>query len=381
MADIRLDTVVSTVDALMGGAMDPGRLPAALDSLRGLFNGSKACLAGFGPDVSPTDAVATNPDPTLQELICSEFRQDYAGWADRVRRVPVGEVFSDDALFGPERLRGSRMWRDWMAPQDMYDGLTCRLLGRDAAFWFVDVRRGRRQEAFGTAEMTLLDRLAPVLRRVAEIRLHLDGMAVQRDESRAMLDRLSIGMALVTDDLRLVYANAPAEALLAAPRGALGLRQGHITAHRAADHRRLRAAVGVVTASRADPVAAGGVPILVHGGEEAASAVSVCVMPARPGPSDGKNRRAFLAFRPLAERASGQAVIQRLFDLTQVEARFADALSGGATLAQAAERLGIRISTARTHLGRIFRKTETHQQSQLVSVLKDATLPLRRAEP
>lgn len=61
-----------------------------------------------------------------------------------------------------------------------------------------------------------------------------------------------------------------------------------------------------------------------------------------------------------------------LFDLSPSEARLAAALSGGRTLAEAAAGLGITVKTARTYLERVFQKTVTRQQSELVALLKSA---------
>ncbi len=61
-----------------------------------------------------------------------------------------------------------------------------------------------------------------------------------------------------------------------------------------------------------------------------------------------------------------------LFDLTPAEARLAGGLAAGATLAETAVSQGIQVTTARSYLGQILRKTGTHQQSQLVALLKSA---------
>ncbi|RGP36464.1 helix-turn-helix transcriptional regulator [Pseudotabrizicola alkalilacus] len=61
-----------------------------------------------------------------------------------------------------------------------------------------------------------------------------------------------------------------------------------------------------------------------------------------------------------------------LFDLSPSEARLAAALSAGRTLAEAAAEVGITVKTARTYLERVFQKTVTHQQSELVALLKSA---------
>jgi DNA-binding CsgD family transcriptional regulator len=66
------------------------------------------------------------------------------------------------------------------------------------------------------------------------------------------------------------------------------------------------------------------------------------------------------------------AILMGLFDLTPSEVKLAIALATGSTLQQAAIDASIQLSSARTYLDRIFRKTGTHQQSQLVALLKSA---------
>jgi DNA-binding CsgD family transcriptional regulator len=63
-------------------------------------------------------------------------------------------------------------------------------------------------------------------------------------------------------------------------------------------------------------------------------------------------------------------ILDALFDLSPSEARLALALASGHTLKQAAADSGIQFSTARSYMESVFRKTGTHQQSQLVALLK-----------
>jgi DNA-binding NarL/FixJ family response regulator len=70
-------------------------------------------------------------------------------------------------------------------------------------------------------------------------------------------------------------------------------------------------------------------------------------------------------------------ILTGLFDLTPAEVRLATALAKGLNLKMAAAEAGLQFSTVRTYLNRIFRKTGTNQQSQLVALLKSAH-PLRR---
>ena len=66
------------------------------------------------------------------------------------------------------------------------------------------------------------------------------------------------------------------------------------------------------------------------------------------------------------------------FDLTLAEAKLAHRLAGGAALREAAAALGIREQTARTYLKRVFQKTETCRQAELVH--KIAVEPLLRPD-
>ncbi|CEJ10849.1 hypothetical protein BN1110_01134 [bacterium YEK0313] len=74
-------------------------------------------------------------------------------------------------------------------------------------------------------------------------------------------------------------------------------------------------------------------------------------------------------------------ILTGLFDLTPAEARLASALTSGMPLKAAAAAGGIRFTTARAYLEKIFRKTGTNQQSQLVALLKTVHGALPPANP
>lgn len=59
-----------------------------------------------------------------------------------------------------------------------------------------------------------------------------------------------------------------------------------------------------------------------------------------------------------------------LFDLTPAEARLAAAMAEGKALAEAARGAGVTVKTARTYLERIFAKTGTHRQADLLALLR-----------
>ena len=74
------------------------------------------------------------------------------------------------------------------------------------------------------------------------------------------------------------------------------------------------------------------------------------------------------------------AVLTGLFDLTPAEAKFAAALVSGQSVKEASLTVGITESSGRTYLARIFAKTGTHRQTELVTLLA-AAHPFDEAMP
>ena len=377
MSRANVDAVTATVDSLLAGALDIAQMPEAIERLRRLFDGSKACLARLGPGLSAADAIATNSDEAMQRRCYEDLAEDFIRFAEGLRSVPIGGVYRDNALFGEATLRASRAWREWMAPQDMYGGLGCRLAEIGPSQWFFDVQRGQRQEPFDADDAALLQRLAPLLRRIALLSAELRQVKLQRDEAHGALDAIAMAVILLDGELRIAYANAEAETILADADGPLGLRQGRLFIRNPADQRLLKQGVEAALRCAEQPLDHGPSSLLIRDGRDGRPALSACIIPASPLTMASRPRRVMLALKPLEPTTDFVTSSRQLFNLTESEARFASALACGQSLTQAAAVQKVRISTARTHLARIFQKTETRQQSQLVSLLRSAVLPLR----
>jgi DNA-binding CsgD family transcriptional regulator len=372
-----IDTVIATVDSLLEGALDHARMPAAVEQLRQLFDGSKACLASLGPGLSPADAVSTNSDEAMQRRCYTDLSDEFLRFGDALRAVPVGTVYRDGDLFGLEALRASRGWREWMAPQDMYGGIGCRLSESRTRQWFFDVQRGQRQEPFGPSDVALLQRLTPLLRRVSMLSREVGQLRLQRDEARSALDMVTLAIILVERDGRVVYVNRSADDLLSGPDGLLSLRLSRLVARHPGDQRDLKRLLEGAFGAR-DEFGEQRSSLILRSDREETQSLSICVVPASPRRAGGRPpERLLVALKPLGQVDEIAASSRQLFHLTDGEARIASALAGGLSLAQAAALHGVRISTARTHLARIFQKTDTRQQSQLVALLQGAVPPLR----
>lgn len=62
-------------------------------------------------------------------------------------------------------------------------------------------------------------------------------------------------------------------------------------------------------------------------------------------------------------------LIERTYGLTPAETRLVEQLLAGDSVADAAEQLGVTVGTARTRLKRVFQKTDTHSQADLMRLV------------
>jgi len=62
-------------------------------------------------------------------------------------------------------------------------------------------------------------------------------------------------------------------------------------------------------------------------------------------------------------------VVRRLFGLTESESRLVSAIASGDSIDEAAESMGVTVSTARTYLKQVFAKTGTSRQGDLVRIV------------
>ena len=88
------------------------------------------------------------------------------------------------------------------------------------------------------------------------------------------------------------------------------------------------------------------------------------------GPETGQGQTALLLVTdPEKPPSIDPIVIGKLFGLTPSESRLACALAAGKSIDEAVVDIGVSVGTARTYLKRIFAKTETRRQAELVKVI------------
>ncbi len=198
-----------------------------------------------------------------------------------------------------------------------------------------------------------------------------EGTVAPRDVSTALnyaLELVRYGALLVTAEGHPQLANRTALAILDKKDGLLLSRTGLI-AERAADTalllRMLQEAISIPDLREAKDS-----PLLLRRKTTHSSLVVRVV----PGPRldcwshDDKGGAALMM---LYDQDAGLevdgSILSRLYGLTRGEATLAASLMRGRSIEEAADEMFISPHTARTHLKRIFMKTDTHRQTELVA--------------
>jgi DNA-binding CsgD family transcriptional regulator len=367
MDAIRLESVFTTVNAIYEAAFDQERWQEVVFQVRDLFGGSRACILRYGQD---GDAIQSISDPELKSLAA----WDVLACDPLVRAhlaMPVGAVWQRSEVIDETEFRRRELWHDWFRPRDMHNELVCKLAGSSSANWFLDVNRGPRQEAFSATDIAVMQKIAPHMMRAGQISRQVTGA-----RAASSFLNLPFGLLLVDGNQRLLQMNEAAEALLVRSHGPLTLSGGLIGTSDPAVARNLARLIADAC-SLSDGVTPGlGGSLLVSAGHDASGSVRcvLSVAPYRNADAYGltMERCAAIMVTEIAPRVHEgfEAHIRAVFKLTEAEARLAAGLASGLSIAESADRNGVTYRTARTYLDRIFRKTDTHHQSQLVAVLK-----------
>ena len=207
------------------------------------------------------------------------------------------------------------------------------------------------------------------------LRAQADRKRLEAERARADPDRgalaeeilrlIAIGLVLCDREGRVIYANSAAEEWMRA-RGAISVRDGRLAARRPDLRRRLELALE--TAAVGEPRAPGALALQRGDGETVPDVVSVLPFAGAPcalvvfGGHDWDAGRADLAMRAL--------------NLTGAERRLVGYLCQGGKLNEAAAKADVTIHTARTYLKRVYAKTGTHGQSELVSLMASLSPPV-----
>jgi DNA-binding CsgD family transcriptional regulator len=311
---------------------------------------------------------------SLQNTVPVDAVQTYATYYHRLDNVlravengPVGVVRTGAELM--PLVRNSSFYEDWLRPLDIDDGLFVRLTDGPGTTSLI-VAAPKRSLSFDTLDrLKVMGALVVHFQQALRIQEKFDALAGHTVELAGALEAVRHGIITVTVDDVVVHLNSAAEQILHACDG-LSVHSGRLTATSTRAERELLRALhdalavdsGSVPTSRSLTCArpSGKRPYIIH------------VLPSPPHDTDHPprhNTALVMVIDPEAEPEAPMALMRRFYRLTRAEADVALRMMHGADPKQISDELSVSLTTVRTHLQRVFEKTDTHRQAELVRLL------------
>ncbi|HUH10582.1 MAG TPA: hypothetical protein VLZ73_08535 [Brevundimonas sp.] len=330
-------------------------------------------LGGFGTiyqrstdDPRSHRLAAASLDPRFFELYNGYYNATNV-WATSPKGGHLPLYETEDVIDG-SALERTEFYADWLRPQGLKHGLSCRVGGGGGRSLHLGLVREPRFGVYDRGEIHFLRGLAPHLHRAVEISHRLGVAEGRADGSFEALGRLGVAAFLVDGRGVVQSINAAAERLLGEGCG-LAVRAGRLTAGSLSGDAVLgRMIAGATGEGRTASGRTGDVVAL--GGSDPRTALSVTAVPL-----EERRREAgfgcgplavIMVTRPRALAAPSAESLRRRYGLTPAEVRLAAALCGGATLAGYAVNTGTGVTTVKTHLGALFAKVGENRQVDLV---------------
>ncbi|MBW8849023.1 MAG: LuxR family transcriptional regulator [Burkholderiales bacterium] len=356
-------------------ALDPQAWPQACRTIAGLCDSTGGGICVHDTRHAQNDQLFVfGYEPDFLAKLGSQYAQSPMAVADVVAQLGHVSALSMDQ----DQLSESRFFRDVLEPFGLQDIIwfpALRTAGRMAS---LHASRSVKASKYQAMDVGLFKLLAPHVCRSLAISDLLDLGTLRSEMLEKTLDGLTSGVFLTAIDGRVVYMNQAAEQQVKAG-SAIRLVNNRLWPTDGAARAALSAALG--EAGRDDAFAGTREHALAIPGSGGVGYVAT-LLPLQ----SGRRTEVLAPFAasvavftqdPIEAPAMPGEAFARLHGLTGAELRVLHALSQGLGGMDVADMLGISEPTVRTHLQRMYSKTQTRKQSELLALLRNSTPPIR----
>jgi DNA-binding CsgD family transcriptional regulator len=365
------DELNALVDLIYDTPLVPERWTQVNAGLERLSRGRVAFLA---QDERPTGffmpcSEAGGPD--VAEYLDRHWSTDLA--MRHLRTAPAGGSVVDSRLVSDDGRQRLGFYRDYLAPRGLHRGYYTVVCRDDDGATVMGVHRPDRNDDFEEDCTRAIAFVRPHLGRAIRLAKRLSAAETVRDASLSAMDEAGLGLIVLSRDGVARFVNRLGEAQLAA--GILSARCGRWVAAQAVEDRAMQAALSGATRS------IGAVATTFSLTDRRGIPVKVTAMPLRPDDFMhlGSEPLAMLIFGAPASDLNVEA-LRETYGLTASEARLFKAVASGERVSEYAVRVGVQLTTAKTHLRSVFAKTGLQRQADLVRLALCGSSPPPRLD-
>ncbi len=379
---VEAEALSRVISAIYDSSLEAALWPAALEATARFLRSATATLGSFDAlQADVTYNFSWGDDPAYTAL----YLERYARLNPLIPaslQTSVGEVASVSSIMTYEELHATQVYQEWAKPQGYIDVAQATLEKSGTA---LAVLAAVRHESVGPVDSTMLRRmklLVPHFRRAVLIGKVIDLRTVKATAFAETIDGLAAGIFLVDHRGVIVHANASGKALLDEGTVVTLSKRGTLKASDDDADRRLGDAIAGAGGPETELAGKGiGMPLFGANGQSHIAHILPLASGARQaaGLFHAASAAVFL-HRAELDLAMPVARVARRYGLTPTEEKVLRAVvqQGGVTPVAAA--LGMGEATVKTHLQRVFQKTGTRRQVDLVKLTFSFADPLARPE-
>jgi len=363
------------IDLIYDAALEPRLWTTVMERLADLVGGTSGWLS----QINVADGSGKRQDdPVLRAdpIWSRRYREYYAALSPFAIDPNPGEfirhwtprVLTHDDQIPREELRRTEFYNDFLQPYGIGSGMMIRLAKSGFETATLNLHCSPRKDRFGAADIETAAYFQPHLmrafslgRRLAEERLLAGVFGPAPDTSIH-------GLFVLDETGRIVRANATGEALLAGGRGlkAVG---GRLSTLMSNDARTLEALVRAALCPDAGLRTGGAMSIAIPQATKPLAVSVAPINPERAWPYRLAATAIVCATDLNVHLGPPDERIGAIFGLTRAERRLVLALLGGESPRATAARFGVTFQTVRNQLARIYEKTATRGQIELVALM------------
>jgi DNA-binding CsgD family transcriptional regulator/PAS domain-containing protein len=357
------------IEEIYDAALEPALWNDVIVSINA-YVGGQAC-GGFSKDSANQTGLTHDcrgADPHYTRL----YAEAHSRFDPLSTLPPFGQVVSIADLVDYDEYCQGRLDQAWLQPRGCVDAANVVLeQSRPNSAVLHTVPSGARM--IDEERRRRIAQIVPHLRRALLINKTIDHKQSEAATFADTLNGLGAGIFLVDAGCRIVHANTAGDEILRAS-DVLRTVNGQLVAHDVKFNQTLRE----VFADHVDAPGAKGtvLPLTARDGERYLMHVLPLTSAARSLTGITYKAVAALFVRKVAlENPSGEAVA-RMFELTPAELRVLLAIVEVGGVPETAVALGLAGTTVKTHLHRVFAKTGTCRQADLVKLAAGFSSPL-----
>ena len=359
------------IDLVYEAVTDPCAWQEVLRRLQEMFAAEAVLLARH--DLVTTNGACIH-QIGLDPVLVGRYKSEFAGqnpWMQAETVYQAHAVVVGDDIVRNVDLMKTEFYEHYLRPQRLLHrlcGVVCRY---GPEFWYLTAARRPGQPVFGDADKQDLARLLPHVERALELSWEFARERSARHALLDVLDQLPTAIVVVDAEARPVMINAAAEGILALGDGML-ISGRRLEALWHAERARLAQLIAAACAvPNGAAMTAGGHLTVTRPSGLRPFLVAVSPLPRSLRDRSGRQTpvAAVIIKDPQAAphaSAESRRELTTLYDLTRAEERLLDLILDGRGLFEAAAHLGVSRNTARTHMKRIYAKTGTSRQAELV---------------